>query len=307
MKTVYLIIILGMIITSSIIFAMLFEYPFEKEHYDIEIAGLKDAYLVGEPYLFSYAISGYGYPCTNLEIAYPDENGNTFWTGADADCNTGASKTKFVIDSKDNFNLENINIKNPGTYVVGVTFGSSTGFEPTQASDGFFVVERICDESKPKDRAQCFADAFDSCTSAFVEMAFPTGEGDGILITGVVESWYECTLRVHTDHTQDRHKGHSDGTRSICDGLSINEESIIFENCSNEDIPPLRFDQQYYLHKEKCEIHGGYWNFDFATCFDFSDEYDCKEMGGKHVDRGYTSNPPDYSKKSDGFACEFVK
>ena len=307
MKTRYIIIILGIIISSSVIFAILFESPFQKEHYDIEITGLKDVYLVGEPYSFSYTISGYGYSCGDREIKYPDENGNTVETAVDVDCNTDAPKTKFIIDSKDESNMENISIKNPGRYAVSVLFSKSTNIEPTQKGDGFHVVEKICNDSNPKDKAQCFADAFDSCTSAFVELVTPTGEGDGILITGVVESWYECSLRVYTDHTQDRYKGHSDGTRSICDGIIINDESIIFENCNNADIPPIRFDKQYYLHKEKCEIYGGWWNFEYNTCFDFSDEYDCEDMGGKLVSQAYTGEQPDYSKKSHSFVCEFRK
>ena len=59
--------------------------------------------------------------------------------------------------------------------------------------------------------------------------------------------------------------------------------------------------------KQQCETFSGIWNKDFATCFDFSDEYDCKNMGGKPVSRSYTGEQPDYSKKSDSFACEFRK
>jgi hypothetical protein len=59
--------------------------------------------------------------------------------------------------------------------------------------------------------------------------------------------------------------------------------------------------------KQQCETFSGIWNKDFATCFDFSDEYDCKDMGGKPVSRSYTGEQPDYSKKSDSFACEFRK
>ncbi len=59
--------------------------------------------------------------------------------------------------------------------------------------------------------------------------------------------------------------------------------------------------------KQQCETFSGIWNKDFATCFDFSDEYDCKDMGGKPMSRSYTGEQPDYSKKSDSFACEFRK
>jgi hypothetical protein len=87
----------------------------------------------------------------------------------------------------------------------------------------------------------------------------------------------------------------------------INDESIIFENCNNEEIPPLRFDQQFYVHKERCEMSGGWWDFEFNTCFDFSDDYDCEIMGGELVSRAYTGEQPDYSKKSHNFVCKFRK
>ena len=309
MKTSFWVIILVTLIASSVIVAFTFEFPFEKEHYDIEITGLKDVYLVGEPYSFSYTISGYGYACASQEITYPDENGNTLRTVIDADCRSGAPKTNFIIYSENNANIKPIEIQNPGRYNVGVLFEKSppSHIEPTQSGKEFHVVEKICNDSKPKNKAQCFEDAYYSCTSAYGEFAMPTGEGDAILYTGVVESWFDCSLRVYSDHTQDRYKGHSDGTRSICDGITIDDESIIFENCNNEDIPPLKFDKQYYLHKEKCEIYGGYWDFDFATCFDFSDEYDCEELGGELVSRAYTGEQPDYSKKSHSFVCKFTK
>jgi len=58
MQTRSMIIILSIIIASSIIFALTFELP-TTEHYEIEITGMKDVYLVGEPYSFSYILSGY--------------------------------------------------------------------------------------------------------------------------------------------------------------------------------------------------------------------------------------------------------
>lgn len=304
MKTSYWTIVLGVVISGSVIFGLSFEFSLEKERYEIEITGLKDVYLVGEPYSFSYNISGYGYACADRTIAYPDENGNTMITRVDVDCNSEATKTKFVIDSKNESQFENIKIKKPGRYNVGVMFEKSTNFEPTQSGKEFHVVEKICNDSSPQEKATCFSDAFDSCTSAFVEFALPTGEGDGILITGIVESWYECNLRVYADHSQDRYRGDTTQTRSICDGISLSDESILFENCNNENTPPIRFHKQYYLQKEKCEIYGGYWDFESSTCLDFSDEYDCAEMGGSLVPREFAQNQAE-NKNSDMFSCEF--
>jgi hypothetical protein len=114
MKTKFLIIIVGLIILSSVIFILIWNIPekcndecelelrrigsvqgaqgifdpFEKpseikpesspnneEHYSIEITGMKDIYRIGEQYDFSYIISGYGYSCGRKTITYPDQNG----------------------------------------------------------------------------------------------------------------------------------------------------------------------------------------------------------------------------------------
>jgi len=70
MKTRFLIIIVGIIIASSIIFVITFEFP-SSEYYNLEITGLKDTYLVDEPYSFSYTISGYGYSCDSNRVTFP--------------------------------------------------------------------------------------------------------------------------------------------------------------------------------------------------------------------------------------------
>ncbi len=284
------------------------ESPFREEYYEIEITGMKDVYFVGEQYDFSHIISGYGYSCGSKEVTFPDQNGDTMKTISGSSCIAGVPMKEFLIDSQKEYGTTSVHgkIKNPGTYTVTVSFDRPIQNFPTTVSKEFHVVEKICNDSDPKDKAQCFSDAFDSCTSAFVELAIPNGEGDEFLITGVVESWHDCSLRVYTNITENRQQRHSE-TRSICDGMSINDESIIFENCNNANLPPIRFDKQHYLYKEKCEIYGGYWNFEYNTCFDFSEEYDCEYVGGKLVSRAYTGVQPDYSKKSDSFACEFRK
>ena len=92
MKTSHIVIILGIIITNSVIFGVTFkiplgspdqisfEFPFREEYYEIEITGMKDIYRIGEQYDFSYIISGYGYSCGSKEITFPDQNGNTMKT-----------------------------------------------------------------------------------------------------------------------------------------------------------------------------------------------------------------------------------
>ncbi len=144
MKTNYIVIILGIIITSSIIFAISFEFPFEKEYYEINITGLKDVYRVGEPYSFSYTISGYGYSCGDREITYPDENGDTMTMATSASCIAGVSMKEFVFDiqKEQGTTYGHIKLKNPGTYTVTVTFDRSSQDSPTTASKELRVIEK---------------------------------------------------------------------------------------------------------------------------------------------------------------------
>ena len=83
MKTSLTIVILGVLIGASVVFGLtfnftvdsgsqiIFESPFKEEHYEIEITGMKDVYLVGEQYDFSYIISGYGHSCGSKTVTFP--------------------------------------------------------------------------------------------------------------------------------------------------------------------------------------------------------------------------------------------
>jgi len=161
----------------------------------------------------------------------------------DVDCNAGAPKTKFVIDSKNEFNMKDIEIKNPGRYNISVMFGQSTGIEPTQAFDEFHVVEKICNDSNLKDRSHCFVKSYESCESAYMTQQFTTENGDTISLTAVVESWYNCTIRVYTENSRGEHSPFN-GIRSICENIIINENSMNFEKCNNVDYPPIMFTVQ---------------------------------------------------------------
>jgi len=245
MKTSHIIIILGIIITGSVIFAIFFEPSFEKEYYEINVIGLKDTYLVGEPYSFSYTISGYGYSCGDREVTYPDENGNTIRNAVDVDCNTGQPKIDFVIDSKNESEMSSISIKNPGIYNIGITYYRSppTHIEPTQYFTAFHVVEKICNDSDPKDRAQCFVESYKSCQSSYMTQQFTTENGGIVNLKAVVESWHDCTLRVYTENSLGEHTLFN-GIRSICENITVDENSLNFENCNNADYPPIMFTLQ---------------------------------------------------------------
>lgn len=242
MKTSHILIILGIIITGSIIFALTFEFPFEKEHYEIKITGMKDVYLAGEQYDFSYIISGYGYSCGSKYVTFPDQNGEIMTIGSGSSCIAGVPMKEFVIDSKKEYDTTSVHgkIQNLGRYNVTVTFDRPSQYNPTTAAKEFHVVERICDD--PKTKVQCFNDSSESCTSAYIKINFPTGEGDPIHVTGVVESWNGCTLQMYLDTTQDRYGGHSTGIlRSVCDDVIIKEDYWTITGCNNFDLPKMEY------------------------------------------------------------------
>lgn len=115
-----------------------------EEHYEIEIVGLKDEYVLGEEYSFSFVISGYGDECAAYEVRYPDANGYVVGIGAEHSCDPNIPPHEFEIDyfaSKGT--LGNAVIKNPGTYVVTITFDKPNKYFSTTSSKEFQVIEPI--------------------------------------------------------------------------------------------------------------------------------------------------------------------
>jgi len=114
-----------------------------KEHYAIEITGLKDVYLVGERYDFSYILSGYGHPCGGKTVTFPDSNGDTIGSASSASCIANLPMGIFVFDIQKDQDITygHVGIKNPGTYTVTVTFDRPSQDFPTTASQEFRVVE----------------------------------------------------------------------------------------------------------------------------------------------------------------------
>jgi hypothetical protein len=99
MKTRYLIAIVATIIAGSVIFALSFEYSFEKEHYELKIQGMKDEYSVGDEYSFYYTLSGYGNTCGSWIVMYPNSNGDILHRGEVIDC-TGKQNNPITYDSR---------------------------------------------------------------------------------------------------------------------------------------------------------------------------------------------------------------
>jgi len=115
-----------------------------QEHYAIEITGLKDVYIVGERYDFSYILSGYGHPCGGKTVTFPDSNGDTIASASSASCIANLPMGIFVFDiqKEQGTTYGHVEIKNPGTYTITVTFDKPSQYFPTTVSKEFRVVEK---------------------------------------------------------------------------------------------------------------------------------------------------------------------
>lgn len=173
----------------------------------------------------------------------------------------------------------------------------------------------------PYNEYECFRDAFSNCYNAIVNPEIYTNEGDTIYTTMKITP--NCTIQGTIDTSTDRF-GVPKVITTECLSVGRGWDEWTIGSCDAENRPEMQFNfekniesEQYKTHpglgllnqneQKTCETFSGIWNKDFATCFDFSDDYNCEDMGGKLEGRAYTGEQPDYSKKSDSFACEFVK
>lgn len=116
---------------------------YQGEHYTIEITGLKETYLVGERYSFSYIISGYGYMCGRQDVTFPDQHGNPVTLSTSAVCTEEAAMEDFSFDVREyrGTTFGHIKILNPGTYAVSVAFDTHTLESPAVAVEQFDVMD----------------------------------------------------------------------------------------------------------------------------------------------------------------------
>jgi hypothetical protein len=167
MKTIFLIII-GIVIISAIIFGVLIIIdsglrPF-KEHYQIEITGLKETYLVGEPYSFSFILSGYGYSCGGMSITWPINKTNNLNDGWIPGC-AQPLLSDFVYDEKKEHGRTygHIALQEAGNYTVKVTFEKGAN-GPTIATKSFLVVDVAPTDHDILDKKPFVADKYGKVT-----------------------------------------------------------------------------------------------------------------------------------------------
>jgi len=223
-----------------------FDSHFQKEHYDIEITGMKDVYLLGEKYDFSYIISGYGYECGSKKVIFPDSDGDTTGIFSSSSCAANLPMKNFVFDAQreTGTTFGHVTLSKAGHYIVAVEFEQSDNFEPTQKGHDFFVVEKICNDiSDAKEQAKCIVDSFDSCESAYLAQRFPENSGGTVSVVAVVESWNDCRLAVYPENSLSAHTPYN-GIRSMCDDVRVDEYSLFFEGCNNAEYPPISLTHQ---------------------------------------------------------------
>lgn len=140
MKTSYIIIVLGIAITGSVIFAVTFEFP-SSEYYELEITGLKETYLVGEPYSFSYIVSGYGYSCGSNRVTFPINQTDYVTVGSSSSC-VASPMMPFYTDILKTYGRTygNIGLEQAGNYTVTVWFERGINGS-TEVTKSFLVVD----------------------------------------------------------------------------------------------------------------------------------------------------------------------
>ena len=113
------------------------------EHYDIEITGLKETYLVGEPYSFSYILYGFGDPCGGIHITFPINKTDSSGTGSIPSC-LKTIQTDFVLDMKKTYGTTygHIALQEAGNYTVKITFEKGSN-GPTITTKSFLVVDNV--------------------------------------------------------------------------------------------------------------------------------------------------------------------
>lgn len=108
--------------------------------YSIEITGLKDSYIIGEPYSFSYILYGFGSPCGGIWITYPINKTNSLSTGWIPSC-LKTNPTDFVLDVKKTYGTTygHVALQELGNYTIRVQFEKGIN-GPTVAEKNFTVI-----------------------------------------------------------------------------------------------------------------------------------------------------------------------
>jgi hypothetical protein len=273
------------------------------EHYDIEITGLKDTYLVGEPYSFSYILYGFGDPCGGTMITFPINKTDSSGTGSIPSCLKTIS-TDFVLDVKKTYGTTygHIALQETGNYTVKITFEKGSK-GPTVATKNFLVA-KDCNDLDGRKEAQCFEDSLESCTFAKTNDVMYTIEGDPGYLEGIIKA--DCKIHITFDNSEDRFAGPDKGiTNDICNDIELQESLWIIGNCTFPEQSEFQigYQAQDYASHKKCTDLGGEWNYDYHNCTNLADVI-CQSEDGKSFCMSYEQ--AGHGRDICSAICEFV-
>ena len=292
MKTSLLVIIVSAIIASSIIFvAIWYSIPEEcdekceierrrieagksghgtldpfgkKEHYSIEITGMKDIYRIGEQYDFSFVISGYGYSCGSTTVSFPDQNGELVGIHSFALCDAETMMKEFVFDARkeQGITFGHVALLNSGLYNVTVTFDRPSDDSPTTAIKEFRVPppnswynNQLSDVNLQTVMDSC---ANDSPKERMINALRYTNETHVFLNLGC--EWKKIGKFVTNENA-------TSGAYELEEALCIGGRGYIKnDNCEIIGKYNLTTGLPIVENKEQCDMLDGNWNEQQKTC-----------------------------------------
>lgn len=148
-----------------------------------------------------------------------------------------------------------------------------------------FHVEKDCNDMDARKEAQCFKDAFETCTFAQSNDVIYTIEGDAMYLEAIIKA--DCKIHITFDNSGDRFGGPTKGvTNDICNDVELQEKYIwIIGNCSRAEQSEfqINYQAQDFASDEKCRSMDGEWNYEFHNCEGLPDDGRCQLEGGEPI------------------------
>ena len=113
-----------------------------------------------------------------------------------------------------------------------------------------FHVEKDCNDIDARKEAQCFKDAFETCTFAQSNAVIYTIEGDAMYLEAIIKA--DCKIHVTFDNSGDKFGGPGKGiTNDICTNVELQEKYIwIIGQCARAEQPEFQIN---YLAQDFAE------------------------------------------------------
>jgi hypothetical protein len=143
-----------------------------------------------------------------------------------------------------------------------------------------FHIEKDCNNIDGRAEAQCFKDAFESCTFAKTNSVIHTIEGDAMYLESIIKA--DCRIHTIFDNTGDRYWGPDAGiAKDVCNNVELEEDHVwIIDECASEPEFQINYMGQDWELDKKCREISGTWNNTFHNCVDLPNLDACEENGG---------------------------